>query len=51
MSQLFLKNRNKTGSQPVLRTCGATPFGYQDSRRKENRQAQNFVFESQKWTN
>ena len=24
---------NKTGLQPVSRTCGTTPFGFQDSRK------------------
>ena len=35
----YVPKINKTGLQPVLRTCGTTPFGFQDTRRK-TRQAQ-----------
>ena len=34
---LFEVAQNKTGLQPVSRTCGTTPFEFQDSRRKKHR--------------
>ena len=46
---ILIRLVNKTGLQPVSRIYGTTPFGFQDSRRK-NRQAQNFAKWTPKWT-
>ena len=35
--RVYNLNFNKTGLQPVSGTCRATPFGFQESRRKKKR--------------